>query len=602
MSLLVVVMLSLMIACGKSEDVTVTTSIGDITGEVEEVTFDGLMYNVTTFLGIPFAEPPTGTRRFNRPIQKGKFTNTFIAKTMAPECVQNWAYLKGLGMDPTTMRQEEDCLYLNIFVPGRGPFGKETKQAVMIYIFGGDFQMGSQNAYDAKGLVGLNDIILVTLNYRVSLLGFLSTAEDNWSGNYGLWDQHMAIKWVHDHVESFGGDPLNVTIFGNSAGGGSVIYQALYEGNQGFFQRAIAQSGSANNPWAYDTNPRTAYHNFVNKSNCLNNKANAVKVIECLRNLTVEKITELVGYSDTFRPIRDGQFVKVSPKELFRNVSNDAWDILKRFGRLDVIIGVTSSDGGLFISTIDSLTNTNKSAQPIGYSKAMFETIISPQGLKIAKVQQNKIYQRAIIHQYVDWSDPDNTERLFDKTVDLLSDVTFNSGITKTAMAHSDTGENGRLFFYVFDHKSLHSDSRLRGATHTEDVPFVLGFPPRYANAYQQRNETIPQNEIELSKKMMEYWTAFAKTGDPNTGGETTWPQYDTMTQKYIRFQATVSSFPVEDHFAAGRMNFWHNLIPTLDQECDETCPKCEDEKISGGRSNYVLSLLIIAMLTLTRI
>ena len=494
-----------------SEDVTVETNLGNITGEVEELTFAAATFHITKFLGIPFAEPPTGSRRFHKPIEKGSFESTFVAKTMSAQCVQNWDKLKSIGFDPASVRMDEDCLYLNIFIPGRGPINKSHKLAVMIWIYGGDFQIGSQDAYDAKVLVGLNDVILVTLNYRVSFLGFLSSAENNFSGNYGLWDQHMAIKWVHNHIESFGGDPLKVTLFGESAGSASVIYQALFEDNSGLFQRVIAQSGSANMPWAYEQNPSEVYYNFVNKSGCLNGTSNAMTVINCLRNLSVSEITELVEFADDFRPVKDGKFVSIHPPDILHNKINQASNVLKQFGKLDAIIGVTSNEGGMFIPMIDKLTGTNETTK--GYSREAFDNVIVPFSIKAAKLIQSRTLSSALIHQYFDWSEPDNKEKVFENTVDMISDVEFNNPITKTALAHSDTDESGTLFFYVFDHNSILSDDRLSGATHAEDIPFVLGFPKLFALIYTLYNITIPQNEIELSRKLMKYWTNFAKTG-----------------------------------------------------------------------------------------
>ena len=493
------------------EDVTVETSLGNITGETEEVTFAGSTFDVTKFLGIPFAEPPTGSRRFNKPIEKGPFKDTFIAKNMSAECVQNWEQVRIMGEDPATMKMDEDCLYLSIYIPGRGPINKSQKRAVMIWIYGGGFSTGSQNAYDAKAFVGLNDVILVTLNYRLSLLGFLSTAENNWSGNYGLWDQHMAIMWVNKHIDSFSGDPQRVTIFGESAGSSSVIYQAMYEGNSGLFQRVIAQSGSANSPWAYHRNPTERYHSFANKSGCLNETTSAMKVIECLRNLSVNEINELVGYADDFFPVKDGKFVTMRPTDVFRNATDEAWDILKRIGKLDIIIGVNSAEGGELIPLIDLLTGTNQTTN--GYSKEAFDNIIVPFGIERAKIKESVTLSKALIHQYFDWSEPENRERIFQNTVDLISDIEYNDPVSETALAHSDSDEAGHLFFYVFDYNGLLSDDRLDGASHAEEISFVLGFPTSFAFLYTYYGITIPQNEIELSRKMMKYWTNFAKTG-----------------------------------------------------------------------------------------
>ena len=493
-----------------SEDITVSTTLGNITGETEEDIFDGATIKVIKFLGIPYAEPPIGSLRFNRPVEKGQFTDTFVAKTMPAQCFQNWALLRLMGDDPTTMHMDEDCLYLNIFIPGHGPINSLQKRAVMIWIYGGGFSIGSQNNYDAKTFVGLNDVILVTFNYRMSVLGFLSNAEDNGSGNYGLWDQHEAIKWVNKHIESFGGDPQKVTIFGESAGSSSVIYQAMYEGNSGLFQRVIAQSGSANSPWAYHRYPAKRFNQFANKSGCAE-MTDAKKVIECLRDLSIENITELVGVSDDFFPSKDGTFVTMRPTDVFRNDTTEATAILKRLGKLDMIIGVNSAEGGELISVLDLMTENKQSTN--GYSKEAFGSIIVPFGVEKAKLKESSTISNAIQQQYFDWTEPDNTDEIFQNTINLISDIEYNNPVTKTALAHSDAEEAGKLFFYVFDHNGLLSDDRLDGASHAEEIAFVLGFPTSFAFLYTIFGLAIPQNEIDLSRKMMKYWTNFAKSG-----------------------------------------------------------------------------------------
>ena len=511
MPLSVGAVLFLIFVCTVAEDVTVVTDLGNITGVSEELTFDGTPTNVIKFLGIPYAEPPTGSLRFNKPITKNTLDDNFIAKTMPPTCIQNFLQLKALGVDPNTVSQSEDCLYLNVFIPGSGPVDKTRSHAVMIWIYGGDFQIGSQNDYNAKAFVGLNNVILVTFNYRISFLGFLSTSEDNHSGNYGLWDQHMAIQWVHDHIINFGGDPTRVTLFGESAGAASVVYQALYVGNKGLFKRIVAQSGSVNTPWAYERHPGSVYMTFANKTGCINESQ--IEIINCFRKINVTEIMNNVGFSDSFRPVKDGHFIKIHPVDLIRNASTGAWNILTQFGKLDLIFGVTSNEGGMDLFEIDQFTNTNDGNRPSGYSRETFETDIVRLASKKAKLKYSSTIHTGLIHQYSDWMDPKNEVKILANAVDMFSDIEFNAGILKSAMAHSDTGEAGRLYFYVFDHKTLLTDTRLSGASHAEELPYVLGFPETFASIYSLFGLTIPPADFVLSRKLMTYWTNFAKTG-----------------------------------------------------------------------------------------
>jgi cholinesterase/neuroligin len=142
----------------------------------------------------------------------------------------------------------EDCLYLNIYAPKKPEQGE--KLAVMVWFHGGGFIVGSADIYPADHLAVYGDVVVVTVNYRLTVFGFLSTGDEHAPGNYGLWDQRMALDWVNKNIEGFGGDPARVTIFGESAGAASVIYQGLYPDNRGLFQRVVAQSGSAGSWWA----------------------------------------------------------------------------------------------------------------------------------------------------------------------------------------------------------------------------------------------------------------------------------------------------------------------------------------------------------------
>lgn len=262
-NILFVVVFATSVVC---HDVMVSTELGDIIGHTSSFNFIE-DHNITQFLGIPYAEPP---RRFERPEIKENFSEPFVANTSSPWCYQNPAWIRNnFGVDASTLDQSEDCLYLNIYIPGTGQIDTENPLAVLVWIYGGGFNQGTQDWYNAKALVALKNIILVTFNYRLSALGFLSIPEKNGlSGNYGLWDQQMAIEIVHRHIRTFGGDPLKVTIAGESAGASSVVYQALYEDNKGLFQRAIPQSDSINNGFAYENDPTGKFWNFANLTNC----------------------------------------------------------------------------------------------------------------------------------------------------------------------------------------------------------------------------------------------------------------------------------------------------------------------------------------------
>ena len=432
-------------------DVTVTTELGNITGHTNSFKFIGVDHIITQFLGIPYAEPP---KRFERPESKKHFSEPFVANTSPPWCYQNPAGIRILyDVDPSTLDQSEDCLYLNIYIPGEGQIDTTNPRAVLIWIYGGAFQQGSQDWYNAKALVALNNIILVTFNYRLSALGFLSLPKKRKGlpGNYGLWDQQMAIEFVHRYISSFGGDPLRVTIAGESAGASSVVYQALYKDNDGLFHRAIAQSGSINNGFAYENDPTGKFWSFAKTLHC--NASTPKRTIDCINNKPVDDLMAAIEFDTVFKPVVDGEFVTVHPVELFLNKTEESWAALQRFGKIDFIFGVNSDDGGLllgFIAGVFDLLGDDPAETDI---RNTFETAVLPFAMSFAQYEQTELLNSLIVNQYLNWSAPRSVKELMQKSTDVFSDTLFNFPSQQSAMTHHNTQQSGNLYTYVFNHK-----------------------------------------------------------------------------------------------------------------------------------------------------
>ena len=235
------------------EDLTdvVRTGSGPIQGK--KYTKDGK--EQFEFLGIPYAEPPVGKLRFKPPVPVSPWTNVYEAFSDGATCMQQASPFEEEALTDEGRDEDhagfadlfenisEDCLTLNIFTNSMGSFNKPP-QAVMVWIHGGGFTLGSKDIYRMDNLVQ-EDVVLVAMNYRLGALGFLSFGNDLVSGNMGLRDQHLAIQWVRANIHLFGGDPDKITIFGESAGGGAVHSQVLSPANRGLLAGAIAQSGNS---------------------------------------------------------------------------------------------------------------------------------------------------------------------------------------------------------------------------------------------------------------------------------------------------------------------------------------------------------------------
>src|SRR5262245_6396772 len=213
-------------------DPVVTTSLGQIRGTREE--------HVTVFRGIPFAAAPIGPRRFRAPSRPSARVDVLDATRFRAQALQNANALGMIGFDEAPM--DEDCLFLNVWTPSTDG----ARRPVMVWIHGGAFVIGagSQLLYDGAALARRGDVVIVTINYRLGVFGFLR--QHPGTGNEGLLDQIAALEWVRDEIAAFGGDPGNVTIFGESAGAMSVATLLTTPRARGLFHRAIVQSGAAN--------------------------------------------------------------------------------------------------------------------------------------------------------------------------------------------------------------------------------------------------------------------------------------------------------------------------------------------------------------------
>ncbi|XP_046988682.1 esterase FE4-like [Schistocerca americana] len=222
------------------EYVTVETQEGTLRGLMTETYTNVAMYK---FEGIPYAEPPIGDLRFQPPVPKAAWSGVRDALQVGSKCPQ---------YRDNEVSGDEDCLYLNVYGPGDA-LQNATLKPVMVRIHGGCFTGGYGHGTIPNYFVD-NDVVIVSINYRLGLLGFLSTGDEVVPGNMGLKDQTEALRWVQRNIAAFGGDPDRVTIFGQSAGGASIHYHILSPMSKGLYKNAIAMSGSALNPWAFSRN------------------------------------------------------------------------------------------------------------------------------------------------------------------------------------------------------------------------------------------------------------------------------------------------------------------------------------------------------------
>lgn len=327
-------------------DKVVDTTCGKVRGK-SGVSRDGRAF--MEYLGIPFARPPTGDLRFEPPQPPLPWIGIRDALSFGSQCIQvEFFTSKILG--------QEDCLFLNVF----RPVVRETDDffsavgprllPVMVFLHGGFFMSGSSNTYRADYFMD-EDVVLVTLNYRVGSFGFLNTGDAVLRGNQGLKDQVMALRWVQENIRNFGGDPSKVTLFGSSAGGASVHYHMLSPLSKGLFHRAISQSGTAIKHRSFLRYPRQQANRLATKLGCPYD--NTTAMVHCLKSLDALRIVKLhrdyrtllhhplAIYAPTAEAVADSNtFIGTEPLALMVNGSG--------MNYVPWLTGVNSEDGLLY--------------------------------------------------------------------------------------------------------------------------------------------------------------------------------------------------------------------------------------------------------------
>lgn len=295
----------------------VTTSLGIVKG-VERQTKVGKV-DYVAFTSIPYAQPPVGPLRFLPPQPLDKFEDVIDgSKTEFPMCPQ-LTFPSHEGLQVLPVKGQEDCLYLNVFVPKSAMKGNK-RLPVIVFIHGGAFIVGSGGLQTANPgpFLETEEVVFVTLNYRLGPLGFLSTEDELLPGNIGLKDQIMALKWIQAHILQFHGNPDSVTLMGTSAGGTSVMALMMSEAATGLFHQGISQSGPLlNNPSTYlGESPSYFASSLIEALNC-DGSLPTKEVLKCLQALDMKDIVEHSNMFERFfllpnpwKPVLDSNFTR----------------------------------------------------------------------------------------------------------------------------------------------------------------------------------------------------------------------------------------------------------------------------------------------------
>ncbi|XP_069502623.1 acetylcholinesterase [Ambystoma mexicanum] len=542
---LLVVSVTLVSAQSESELVVTTRS-----GRVRGARIPVLSGHLSVFLGVPFAEPPIGKMRFRRPEPKKPWSETLDTTHYSNACYQYVDQLfpgfSGAEMWNPNREMNEDCLYLNMWVPSPRP----KNATVLVWIYGGGFYSGtaSLDVYDAKYLSFVENVIVVSMNYRVGPLGFLALPGSTEApGNVGLVDQQLAMQWVQANIQFFGGNPKAITIFGESAGGASVGMHLLSPTSRSLFTRAIMQSGTPNTPWGTLTPTESRRRTTLLAKLVGCNSNNDTDLVNCLRTKHPQELIDeewsVLPQPSVFRfafvPLLDGDFFPDSPEAML-NLGN--------FKETEVLVGVNQNEGAYFLVY----------GAP-GFSKDNDSLITREDflgGIKMSVPHANDIATEAVVLQYTDWMDENNGLKNRKAMDDIVGDHNVICPVVQMASKYAEHGN--KVYTYLFDHRASNLMwPKWMGVIHGYEIEFVFGLP-------LDRTLNYTKDEEKLSRKMMRYWSNFARYGDPNGAPEQEkrWPLYTLSDQSYIALNT--EPFQIHNGLRVQMCTFWNRFLPKL--------------------------------------
>ena len=459
-----------LVSCHSNNSLQIRVEGGLIEGTADE--------DLAIYKGIPFAAPPIGELRWKAPQPVLPWDGVLETKEFAPSPMQA----------DTTLNTSEDCLYLNVWTPAKSV---TDRLPVMVWIYGGGFSIGSTSyPYSDGAELARKGVVVVSIAYRIGYLGFLAHPElsaenaEGVSGNYGLLDQIAALHWIRDNISAFGGDPSNVTIFGQSAGGISVSMLCASPLAKGLFKHAISQSGGSFSPCREDSYPG---------ENMKSLEMAESDGLRYARELGANSLTELRSLPDTVFsrpynatggawPIIDGYVIPDDQYRLYQAGS---------YNDVDILVGYNSDEGESFTAK-DSLTHIGNVRQRFGE------------------------YASLLLEAYPVTSNP-----VPKSGRDLLRDASFGWHTWAWGCLQAETGSSN-VFMYYFDRHNDVPGSDL-GSVHGSEVAYV----------FQHTGDSLPGDQ-KLKRQIGDYWVNFATTGNPNAEGLPYWPAFTNQSRQVM--------------------------------------------------------------------
>jgi len=487
-------------------------------GQVRATTTDGKLKgtrlgNAEAFLGVPYAAPPVKDLRFTAPQPVTPWRGTRAATSKAPACLQ---------FQPSGVREtqatSEDCLYLDVYRPrGTRP---GDRLPVVFWVHGGGYTQGTGVIYGGQTLASRTDSVVVSINYRVGALGYLALGQldrespRTGSGNWGLLDQIAALEWVRANAAALGGDPRNITIDGQSAGGSSICTLLTSPRSAGLFQRAIIQSAFCGLGERPLKDAQASGSDFAKAAGC----SDDAQVLACLRKAWVPNLVAAFGKVPAAGPVTG---TPVLPRGSTAAIEADDWN------KVPVVIGAVAHEGKLFLSGNPNVTATD-------YQNWLTATY----GSNASKV--------AARYPLADYPAPfyAQAEAFGDQFLYCGVDRTAKLLATKTKVYRYEFDDPNSPTLYGFQPPGIDMSS-----THSAELAYLFDFT--------LNDRPVPASSRRLADQMKRYWGSFAEDANPNVGRLARWPSYSATGQTLVLRPTgpTPSTTVSQDH----ECGFWAN-------------------------------------------
>ncbi|XP_009673024.1 fatty acyl-CoA hydrolase precursor, medium chain isoform X2 [Struthio camelus] len=546
LSLILAAGVTALIATGQNtEQPEVVTKYGRVRGN--QIRVNAAERSVSVFLGLPFAKPPVGPLRFSEPQPPEPWNGVRDATSYPPMCLQDKVQGQILS-DLVTNRQEkvplqmsEDCLYLNVYTPTSAE--KQEKLPVFVWIHGGGLVLGAASSYDGSALAAFDNVVVVTIQYRLGILGYFSTGDEHARGNWGYLDQVAALQWIQENILNFGGDPGSVTITGESAGAVSVSALVISPLAKGLFHKAISESGTAVRI-LFTEHPEEQAQRIATAAGC--QISSSAAMAQCLKDKTEEELEQITLklHPQFISASVDGVFFPKSPRQLLSE---------KVINAVPYIIGVNNDEFAWILPRMMKFPDFAEGLDKDVARQVLQNTLLFPLMGMIAD------FVDLVYNEYI--RDLENRIQVRDGLLNAVGDFFFVFPATEVARYHRDAGNP--VYFYEFQHRSSSAAGVVPEyvkADHGNEIAFVFGKPFLAGNATEGENK--------LSRTIMRYWTNFARNGNPNGEGLVHWPQYD-LDERYLEIDLTQKA---AKKLKEDKMKFWSQITKqTMTERTEHT-------------------------------